>query len=416
VTQDLHIVQLEKLTYGGNALGRLPDGRVIFVPFGLPGEEVSVRLVEEKRQRARADLVEVLKPSPQRIRPRCRHFGTCGGCHYQHMPYAVQLKTKSDILRDQLVRIGRISNPPIQPMVPSPQEWNYRNHVQFHLTSAGELGFQAPASSRVIPISECHLPEGPLNSIWPQLEFSSGLRLERIGLRLGAEGQAMLVLESTPSETPEVEIESDLSVVHLFGQQELVLAGEATIGITVEVPQDPLLRRTFQVSAASFFQVNTAMAGKMVEHLLANLPLRPTTTLLDIYSGVGLFSAFLAPRLGRLIAIEASPSACADFVVNLEEFENVELYEASAEVVLPTLRVKPDLVIVDPPRAGLDRQVLLAILTLAPKRLAYVSCDPATLGRDAARLMEGGYLLTRVTPFDLFPQTASIESISFFDR
>jgi len=416
VTQDLHIVTLEKLTYGGNALGRLPDGRALFVPFGLPGEEVSVRLVEEKRQHARADLVEVLKPSPQRIRPRCRHFGTCGGCAYQQLPYAAQLKVKSDILRDQLERIGKISDPPIQPTVPSPQEWNYRNQVQFHLTRAGELGFQAPASSRVIPISECHLPEEPLNAIWPQLEFSPGLDLERIGLRQGAEGQAMVVLESAHPETPEVEIESDLSVVHLLGEEGLVLAGEAAIEITVEVPQDPPFRRTFQVSAASFFQVNTAMAGRMVEHLLTHLPLGPSTTLLDVYCGVGLFSAFLAPHLRRLIAIEASPSACADFGINLDEFENVELYEAKAEDVLPTLSVRPDVVVVDPPRSGMNRQALQAILALAPAHLAYVSCDPSTLGRDAARLLEGGYVLTRVTPFDLFPQTASIESISFFDR
>ena len=416
MTLDLLIVQLEKLAFGGDALARLPDGRTLFVPFGLPGEEVSVHLVEEKRQHARADLVEVLKPSPQRIQPRCRHFGTCGGCHYQHMPYAAQLKAKSDILRDQLGRIGKFSDPPLQPMVPSPQEWNYRNHVQFHLTRAGQLGFQAPASSQVIPISECHLPEGPLNAIWPQLDFSPGLGLERIGLRLGVEGQSLLVLESAQPETPEVEIESDLSVVHLFGEETVVLAGEDAIEISVEVPRDPPLRRTFRVSAASFFQVNTAMAGKMVEHLLTHLALGPTATLLDVYCGVGLFSAFLAPHLKRLIAIEASPAACADFTVNLKEFENVELYEASAEEVLPSLGVKPDLVIVDPPRAGLNRQAVQALLALAPMRLAYVSCDPSTLARDAARLVEGGYLLTQVTPFDLFPQTASIESINFFDR
>jgi 23S rRNA (uracil1939-C5)-methyltransferase len=416
VTPDLHIVQLEKLTYGGSALVRLPDGRTVFVPYCLPGEEVSVRLIEEKRQHARADLVEVLKPSPERIRPRCRHFGTCGGCAYQHMPYAAQLKAKSEILGEQLERIGRISEPPLQPIIPSPQEWNYRNHIQFHLTQAGKLGFQAQASNQVIPIVECHLPEGPLNAVWPQLEFAPGLGLDRIGLRLGREGQAMLVLESPRPEPPEVEIESDLSVVHLYGQEGLVLAGEEAIEITVEVPQDPPVRRTFQVSAASFFQVNTAMTGKMVKYLLDNLPLSPATTLLDVYCGVGLFSAFLAARVGRLIAIETSPSACADFAVNLEEFEHVELYEAGAEVVLPALQLTPEAVLVDPPRAGLDRLALQAIVALAPKRLAYVSCNPSTLGRDALRLFEGGYRLSQITPFDLFPQTASIESISFFDR
>jgi 23S rRNA (uracil1939-C5)-methyltransferase len=416
VTPEVHIVQLEKLTYGGKALARLPDGRTVFVPYGLPSEEVAVRLVEQKRQHARADLVEVLKPSPERIQPRCRHFGSCGGCAYQHMPYEAQLKAKREILREQLERIGKISDPPLQPTVPSPQEWNYRNHVRFHLSETGKLGFRAAASSRVIPISECHLPEGPLNAIWPQLEFSPGLNLDRIGLRLGQEGQAMLVLESSSPETPEVEIESDLSVVHLCGEAGLVLAGEEAIEISVEIPQDPPLHRNFRVSAASFFQVNTAVAGKMVAHLLTNLPLEPSATLLDVYCGVGLFSAFLAPYLGRLIAIEASPAACADFAVNLEEFENVDLYEARAEEALPFLQGKVDLVLVDPPRAGLGRDVLQAIVDRAPVRLAYVSCDPSTLGRDAARLLQAGFRLSQVTPFDLFPQTASIESISFFDR
>jgi len=153
-----------------------------------------------------------------------------------------------------------------------------------------------------------------------------------------------------------------------------------------------------------------------VAHLLDRLPLAPGVTLLDVYCGVGLFSAFLAGRVGRLIGIEVSPAACRDFAVNLDEFDNVELYEAPAEDVLPSLEVQPDIVLVDPPRAGLERRALEAILDRGPATLAYVSCDPSTLARDAARLLAGGYRLVEVTPFDLFPQTASIESISLFQK
>ena len=157
------------------------------------------------------------------------------------------------------------------------------------------------------------------------------------------------------------------------------------------------------------------MAAKMVEHLLEHLTLTPTAVLLDIYCGVGLFSAFFAPQVGRLIGIETNPSAVEDFAVNLDAFDHVEIYQAPAEEVLPALEVEVDVALVDPPRAGLSREVLDAILTLHPATLAYVSCDPATLARDAKRLTAGGYTLKHLTPFDLFPHTYHIESISFWE-
>ena len=415
MNSDLLTVKLEKLTYGGDALGRVPDlptgtgGRAVFVPFGLPGEIVTVRVIEQKPGHLRAELVEVLEPSPERILPKCRHYGVCGGCHYQHLSYISQLQVKTDILRDQLIRIGKIFNPPVQSMVASPLEWNYRNHVQFHLTQDGKLGYIAADNRSVLPISECHLPEPTLNKLWPTLEFDPGLQLERVSLRLGMQEETMLVLESDNSEPPELELEKALSVVHLAQEDMVVMAGDGHMTMAVR-------ERLFRLSAASFFQVNSAMAGKMVEYLLDHLSVSSSTTLLDVYCGVGLFSAFFAGRVGRLIGVELSPSACEDFTVNLDEFENVELYEAPAEAVLPSLDIRPDIVIVDPPRAGLDKHVLDAILALAPAQLAYVSCDPSTLGRDAARLIAGGYRLVQVTPFDLFPQTYSIESISTFKK
>ena len=414
MTTDLLTVKLEKLTYGGDALGRMPDpltgsaGRAVFVPFALPGETVRIRVIEQKRGHIRAELAEVLDPSPQRITPKCVHFGVCGGCAYQHLSYPDQLRAKTDILRDQLMRIGKIQDPPVQPMVASPQEWNYRNHVQFHLSGAGELGYIRANGQDMLPISECHLPEGPLNKLWPSLEFDPGLGLERISLRLGMQDEIMLVLESANPEPPELELEANLSVVHLTGEDVVVMAGDDHLILSVK-------GRPFRVSALSFFQVNTSMAGEMVQHLLDHLPVTSQTTLLDVYCGVGLFSAFFAGRVGRLVGVEASPSACEDFTANLDEFDNVALYEAPAEMVLPGLDISPDVAIVDPPRAGLDTRVLDALLAQHPASIAYVSCDPSTLGRDAARLISGGYRLVQVTPFDLFPQTYSIESISIFE-
>src|SRR3972149_5301341 len=185
-------VPLENLTYGGDAMGRLPDGRAVFVPFGLPGERVRVRLTEEKRGLARGELIEVLEPSLDRIAPRCKHFGTCGGCHYQNLSYERQLEAKTEILRDQLTRIGKIQNPPVAPTVASPSEWNYRNHVQFHLTDDGKIGFVNARGDSVIPILECHLPETGINSFWPELQFDSNVDIERVSLRAGANEDLML--------------------------------------------------------------------------------------------------------------------------------------------------------------------------------------------------------------------------------
>jgi 23S rRNA (uracil1939-C5)-methyltransferase len=234
--------------------------------------------------------------------------------------------------------------------------------------------------------------------------------LERVSLRSGVDGELMLVFESSAAELPELSIEElSLSAVYLSPAGVLVLAGSGSIEIEV-------LGRGFRVSAASFFQVNTLVAEAMVRHVLDNLVLDGQMALLEIYCGAGLFSAFLAPGVGRLVGIEASPAACEDFVDNLDEFDHVELYEAQAEMALPAIDFRPDVILVDPPRAGLGPPVIQEILRLQAPEIVYISCDPATLARDARQLLEGGYRLEKVTPFDLFPQTYHIESISFWKR
>jgi 23S rRNA (uracil1939-C5)-methyltransferase len=412
MTSPTYDILLEKLTYGGEAMGRLPDGRAAFVPFGLPGEHVRVELTEDKKNFARGKLLELLTTSPERIEPKCKHFGKCGGCHYQNLPYEKQLLAKTEILRDQLQRIGKFEDPPVMQMVASPLEWNYRNHVQFHLTAEGKVGFINAKGNSTLPIEECHLPEAGINAFWPELQFESNKDVERVSLRAGQGEELMVVLESEDPETPELEIEADVSVVHLFEEHAVVIAGQDNLIFNI-------LGKDFRVSAASFFQVNTKMAEKMVEHVAARLPVTSATTLLDVYCGVGLFSKFFATKCKTVIGIETSESACEDFAVNLDEFDNVEIYEGAAEEVLPGLAGRLDsstCVIVDPPRAGIEKHALDAIIGIRPQIIAYVSCDPSTLARDAARLINGGYHLVEVTPFDLFPQTYHIESISIFEK
>src|SRR5688572_23160357 len=214
-------IQLERYTYGGDAMGRLPDGRAVFVTFGLPGERVRVRLTEERKNFARGEMIEIFEMSKDRIQPRCKHFGECGGCHYQNLPYEKQLEIKTEILRDQLTRIGKIENPPVQRMVACPTPWNYRNHIQFSLSKNGKLGFvrapDRPGPSRdILEISECHLPEPSINDFWPRLEFEPETGIERVSLRAGQDDDLMLMLESGSLETPELEIEAGISVTHSY--------------------------------------------------------------------------------------------------------------------------------------------------------------------------------------------------------
>lgn len=408
--QNLVELRIDRLAYGGDAVGKLPDGRVVFVPYAIPGEIVHVKVVEDKAHHARAELVEVLESSPERVLPRCQHYGTCGGCHYQHMSYPSQVKAKAGILREQMERIGGLKDIPEIVSIDAPDPWNYRNHIQFHLTREGKLGFQKARSNQTFAIQECHLPEAGINRIWPQIEIEPMQGLVQVSLRQGADEELMIVLESASPEALDFSIEDlTISVVQVDPAGTVVLAGSDHVEMEI-------LDKRFKVSAASFFQVNNRQAQTMVKYLLDELLLDETMTVMDMYSGVGLFSAFLAPNVKRLVGIEISPEACEDFTTNLVEFDNVELYQAAAEQVVGSVDLKPDVIIMDPPRAGLGGKTVEGLIAVAAKTLVYVSCDPATLARDGKQLTAGGYSLKRMTLIDMFPQTFHIESISTWEK
>jgi 23S rRNA (uracil1939-C5)-methyltransferase len=400
-------ITIQSLVYGGSGIARLPDGRMAFVPFTLPGEKVRIAIREEKKGFVVAEALEILQPSSQRITPRCRHFSACGGCHYQHMAYALQLVYKKDILTEQLERIGGIEKPIVDQVLPSADVWNYRNSLQFHLSPQGKLGFEHSRSNQVLDITECHLPLPALNLTWPQLDFEYLPEIERVELRQGDEEEFLLVLHSRNAKPPEFETELPLSAVHMSPRGQIVLAGDDHLFFTI-------LGKSLRVNATSFFQVNRSIAEKMVSLLLEKVSFSKEMTILDVYCGVGLFSLFVAPLVNRCVGVEASPLACQDFAFNLDAFDNVSLYEGTAEEVLPLMELKPDLVILDPPRSGVERRALDALLKWSPGQIVYFSCNPATLARDARHLHTDGYQLKETILLDMFPQTFHIESMNMF--
>ncbi|HLF27600.1 MAG TPA: class I SAM-dependent RNA methyltransferase [Anaerolineae bacterium] len=377
------VLRLESMTYGGDALGRA-DGKAIFVQGGIAGEQVRAAIIEERGRFARARVVEVLEPSPDRIEPRCAHFGftatACGGCQWQHIAYAAQLRFKAEIVREQLRRIGRIDAAPVRETIPGPA-WSYRNHAQFSVAPEGRLGFQAARSKRVVAIDECHVVETPIAE-W--LKSARRRHTDRVEVRVAnGEYEGVGVWESN--------LQSPTSTFQIKDA-------------------------AFRVSAESFFQVNTALLETLVDQVSSKLDVHSGETVVDAYCGVGLFTHFIAPLAGQAIGIESSPSAIADARANLAQFENVELREGLVEDEFLGIGDSIDAVVLDPPRAGCGPKVIAALSERPVKRLVYVSCDPATLARDARQLLDGGYDLIEVQPVDMFPQTYHIEAIALFLR
>ena len=243
-------VTLQNAAYGGDMIGRLPDGRAVFVPFGIPGETVRVAIVQDKKKFARGEIIEVLEPSPFRITAPCAHFTDCGGCHYQHISYDQQLQIKRTILQEQLERIGRLDSPPVAQVLPSPSQLYYRNHVKFHMSPQGKPGFVRANKKGVLQVAECRLPETPLAEIWPLFEIEPGSGISSLGLRLGIEDDILVVLESQHPFGAQFDIESiPISVVHISPGNSIVLAGS-------DYTIMQLKEKQFRVSGQSFFQVN----------------------------------------------------------------------------------------------------------------------------------------------------------------
>lgn len=401
-------LQLSAMAQGGEAFGRDENGRIVFVPYAIAGEQVRVEITEAKKDYARARVVEIVTPSPARVAPRCVHFGVCGGCQWQHIAYPAQLQFKTEIVREQFARVGKVMNAPVQPMIGMDEPWHYRNNVQFQLDDKGNLCFRALESHDLVPIRECHLLHPLLDELFHTLSFDAADFVE-VMLRVGTRtAQKFIVLVGDDDVPPEIMVDEPVSIAYVTPRGEVMpLVGKDAV-------HEILRGRTFRISPNAFFQVNSVMAEKLIEIVERYLEPRPDDVLLDAFSGVGTFGLSLATRVARVIAIEESKDALNDAKANAVELTNVEFQRGKVEEVLPRLKTKIDLVVVDPPRAGIAAPALDALIAQAPRVIAYVSCDPATLARDARRLIDGGYRLCEVLPVDMFPQTYHIESVSRF--
>jgi 23S rRNA (uracil1939-C5)-methyltransferase len=334
----------------------------------------------------------------------------CGGCQWQHIAYGAQLEFKRQIVRDQFARLGKMPDAPVSPMHGGP-EWNYRNHMRFALDRHGQLCLQALESHNLIPIHECHIMDAPVVSLFSTLELE-GADFEAVTLRAGENtGDRLIVFEAANPEPPEIETDEPVSIAFQFQDIVMTLVGKEAI-------EERVRDRTFRISPTAFFQVNTPMAGVLLDLVEQFLEPSAAEVLLDAYSGVGLFGLSLAARLAHVIQVEESSQAVEAALANARDLpaDRVEFHTGRVEAILPSLATPFQLAVVDPPRAGMERAALDALVGRAPRVIAYVSCDPATLARDARRIVDAGYRLTDVQPVDLFPQTYHIECVARFEK
>lgn len=409
-------LDLDRIAHGGAAVGR-HAGRVVFVRYALPGERVRARIVAQQERFAQAVAVEVLRPSPARVAPRCDHWGPEGGgpCQWQHIAYDQQLIFKREIVADQLQRVGKLHNPTVHPVIASAQVWGYRHHLTFAAIPDPEpgpnLGFWRDDHSGIVPVAACHLLHPALQEIYDQLDLGSPEiaphDLVRVRFQMGSDpGDRMIILETTSDLAPEIEVDLPISVNLLLSDHEPVnLIGSPQVTYRV-------LQRSFRVTAGAYFSPNPPMIPRLVEEVLIRLRLRGDESILEVYSGVGTLTAFLAEQASMVLSVESYPPAVTDAEENTANLDNVELVEGAAEAVLDDLVGPFEAAVLDPPPAGLSAEVGEALARLAIPQIVCVSADPAALARDAQRLTRHGYRLADVQPVDMEPQTPLITCVA----
>jgi 23S rRNA (uracil1939-C5)-methyltransferase len=445
---DVVELQVDSLAYGGNGVARL-DGFVVFVRRGLPGDRVRARVTKVKRGFAEALAVDVIEPSAHRVDAPCTHYPACGGCRFQDLAYEAQVAAKEDQVRDALRRIGGFPDPPLEPILPAESQFFYRNKLEYSFTqtpSGPALGFhKAGRWDEVLEIEKCWLTSDLGNSIrnavrdwareegleaYDQAEQTGYLR--HLVYREGRNtGQVLVMLVTAPGE--KFEREYLVEVLRRFpevrsihwavnDQPSEVTNLPSTLLWGDDAVEEELLGQRFRIRPNAFLQTNTQMAERLYELAIEYAGLTGGETVYDLYCGTGTIGLAMAPHALTVWGVDISEESIACALENLElnSIGNAAFFAGNVGQVLEELRERagaPDVVVVDPPRAGLAGKALRRTGELGAARIVYVSCNPTTLASDLKVLRDDyGYELRRTRPVDMFPHTPHVESVSLLER
>lgn len=450
-------VEITGVAAEGKSIARVDD-MVVFIPYGAPGDVVNIKLDKKKRSYAEAHIVDMVKPSPDRVTPACEHFGVCGGCKWQHIPYESQLRYKRDQVVDALTRIAKVEIPEVNPTLGSKETFCYRNKLEYtfsckcwitfedlrsgrEIADRNALGFHIPgAFDKVLDIKKCWLQDDLSNRIrlfvrqyalakgyeFYDIKAQQGL-MRTLMVRIASTGEVMLIMVFARPEQEKIddmmgaiaaefpEITSLLYVVNqkvndtIADQEVITYRGRDYINEEMEGLQ-------FRIGPKSFYQTNSLQAYELYKVARRMACLKPDDLVYDLYTGTGTIANFVARQVKKVVGIEYVPEAIADAKLNSEVngIDNTIFFAGDMKDVLTDGFIeehgRPDVMIIDPPRAGMHEDVVNVILNARPERIVYVSCNPATQARDLA-LMDSLYRVEEVQPVDMFPHTHHVENV-----
>ena len=450
-------VEITGVAAEGKSIARVDD-MVVFIPYGAPGDVVNIKLDKKKRSYAEAHIVDLVKPSPDRVTPTCEHFGVCGGCKWQHIPYESQLRYKRDQVVDALTRIAKVEIPEVNPTLGSKETFCYRNKLEYtfsckcwitfedlrsgrEIADRNALGFHIPgAFDKVLDIKKCWLQDDLSNRIrlfvrqyalakgyeFYDIKAQQGL-MRTLMVRIASTGEVMLIVVFARPEQEKIddmmgaiaaefpEITSLLYVVNqkvndtIADQEVITYRGRDYINEEMEGLQ-------FRIGPKSFYQTNSLQAYELYKVARRMACLKPDDLVYDLYTGTGTIANFVARQVKKVVGIEYVPEAIADAKLNSEVngIDNTIFFAGDMKDVLTDGFIaehgRPDVMIIDPPRAGMYEDVVNVILNARPERIVYVSCNPATQARDLA-LMDSLYRVEEVQPVDMFPHTHHVENV-----
>lgn len=425
------VVDIDSMAFRGYGVARL-EGKVVFIPYSVAGEKARVEIVQEKKDYSIGRLREIILPSPRRVDPPCPYFGVCGGCQWQHIDYSFHGTLKKEVLEQVLNRIGRLRDIPPISVEPSPAAYGYRVRVQLKIEGK-RMGYFQERSHQIVDIDHCPISDPLVNRMILLLrkEFPSVHLIEEVEINVSPEeGKGIFVLHPLSVEPGFESLWKTFLQSHSLVKGIAVATGEATIrlgdprlGFTISIDRGEKRSLNLRASPRSFSQVNPEQNRRLVQTVIEFLEVKRDETVLDLYSGIGNFTLPLAVEAKKLLGVEENREAVEDARFNAEQNGiRCRFIHAKVEDILknwerekPDAIDLPDAIVLDPPRTG-SKRVIDHLVKLKPKKLAYVSCDPATFSRDVRLLSERGYKLERLSLIDMFPQSYHMEVVGLFKQ